>query len=460
MMHVLISALGYILAILIMVVVHELGHYWVARWCGVKIIRFSVGFGPVIAERVDKHGTVWALAWLPLGGYVKMLDERELGYEVQDLAPEEQSRSFNRQSVAKRIAIAAAGPVANLLLAWVIMVGMAMHGLESLRPELGTVVRASPAAQAGLQAGDVITRLDRQAIQSWDDMQWVLLEKTLDHPQVHVELLRQGQPLTRTLPLLQNPESRDEKLLARLGLLPIRLSTVLERVEAKSPAAQAGMQAGDQIRRINGVLIDNWEQVHASISTLPARAQLSVEVLRAGKVLSMQVRPTQVREQGRLVSRIGIAPSLDAAAFQRQVFIQRFALGPAMVKSWRMAEDYVRLSIKMIRALLVRDVSHKTVGGIFTMADQVGRAAEGGFGYYLRALALLSLGLAVMNLLPIPVLDGGHIVYGLLEWVHRGLGWLLSETGMQWAQRLGGAIIMALIGLALFNDFFHRLGAG
>ncbi len=441
---------AFLLALGILIVIHELGHYWVARLCGVKVLRFSVGFGaPLWRRRFGADQTEWVIAAFPLGGYVKMLDERE-----GDVAPQERDRAFNRQSVYRRFAIVAAGPIANFLLAIAVYWGVFMHGLPGVKPVLGEALPATPAAHAGIAAGEAILRVGDQPVRTWEDVRWALLEQAVDRGSVSLELQNeQGQIAFRRLDLSAlGAEDLDGDFLNKIGLT--RFSpAVIGEVPAATPGARAGLQRGDEVLAVDGKAIGSWEQLVAAVQP-SAGKRLVLNVRRGSEALEVAVVPDAVEDGGRTIGRIGVRP--DVSMLEKQLVQVRYgpvaALGQAVGKTWELSV----FSLRMIGKMITGDVSPRNLSGPLTIADYAGQTAQMGWLYYVRFIALISISLAVLNLVPVPVLDGGHLMYYIVEIIK---GRPVSERALEIGQRIGIVLLFSLMAFALYNDI-HRLVGG
>ncbi|OHC66321.1 MAG: RIP metalloprotease RseP [Rhodocyclales bacterium GWA2_65_20] len=446
---------AFALALGILIVVHEFGHFVAARLCGVKVLRFSVGFGkPLLSRRWGRDGTEWSLAAFPLGGYVKMLDERE-----GPVADEEAHRAFNRQSVGRRALIVVAGPLSNLLLAVVIYWGSNMVGTEELRPVLGTPPAGSIAARAGVQERETVRAVSGKAIITWQDLRWELVQQAVDREPVKLDVISpNGEIAFRSLDIADlAPSALEGDLLKEVGLILFRprLKPVIGRVLDGSPAAAAGMAAGDEVVAVDGRPIAAWNELSAAIRAAPGR-QLTLEILRAGTPRVVAVVPATAEEGGKPIGRIGIAAREEPGERAGLVVTVQMgplaALGSAVVKTWETSI----FSLRMIGRMISGDLSWKNVSGPVTIADYAGQSAHMGASHYLKFLALISISLGVLNLLPIPILDGGHLMYYLFEIIKGGP---LSERIMEIGQQVGLAILLLLMAFAFYNDI-NRLVSG
>lgn len=456
-MDVLQNIFGFIIAIGILVAFHEFGHYWVAKRLGVKVLRYSIGFGkPLLTWKGGKDGTEYALSAIPLGGYVKMLDERE-----GNVAPEDLHRTFNSKSVAARAAIVAAGPAFNFLFAllayWLIFVG----GTQDVRPVIGTVAPGSPAAVAGLQEGDELVRVAGKDVQGWEQALMALLDAGVSQRELHVEVeTAAGQRLQRTLNLHDaKPLGEEPNYLRVLGISPWMptLPAVIGVAMPDSPAAAAGLEVGDRIIAIDDQPVENWTALVSYVSAHP------------GKEVRIQVggdRPRDVlatlgsRElDGRQVGVLGISPDVpeDIKALYRSM-LREVRYGPleslqrAVESTWTTSS----LTVKVMWRMVTGEASIKNLGGPLHIAQYAGESVGMGVMAFLKFLAIVSVSLAVLNLLPVPVLDGGHLLYFAIEAVR---GRPLSDWAQGVGQQIGMGLLFMLMALALYNDI-ARLLAG
>lgn len=448
------TLLAFIVTIGILVVIHEYGHYIVARACGVKVLRFSVGFGRVVARRTGKDGTEWALSALPLGGYVKMLDERE-----GEVAPEELHRAFNRKPVLQRMAIVVAGPLANLLLAIFLYWAMFVHGVTVLKPVLDAPAPGTPAALAGIAEGATVVSVNGNAIEDWQGLHWELLKQGLRTGEVRLETRDLAGRLAFHRIDLAGIDLADTEQdpLARIGLnrFQPRLAPVFGDIVSGSRAEAAGLRPDDRITHVDGQPVDDWAALVDRVRASPERP-LTLTLERAGRVLSVPVTPEATQEGDRRIGRMGAAPRIDPAVLDQvrgQVsFAPLEAARRALHKTW----DLSTFSLEMLGRLVLGQASLKNISGPVTIADFAGRSAEAGWTAFIGFLALISVSLAVLNLLPIPLLDGGHLLYYLAEFL---TGRPVPDSVQEIGQKIGAALLAMLMLLALFNDL-QRLFAG
>lgn len=448
---------AFLVALGVLVVIHEYGHYWVARRCNVKVLRFSVGFGKPLKTWV--HGadkTEWVIAAIPLGGYVKMLDEREAPVTEPELP-----RAFNRQNVWKRIAIVLAGPVANLLLAIILYWVLFLHGVPGVRPVVGVPVAASASAKGGFAAGDTILKVDGEEVSTWQDARWILLKHAVRKVTVDVQVMTEkDQPATRSLDMAAlTPADLDGDFLQTLGVTRFQIKAPPEigRLTPGGAADRAGLKGGDELVALNNLRIETVEQ---SIKIIQQHAgqPLIAEIRRGGVVLPpLQITPDVVADSdSRKIGRIGATLQPLRSASEKYRVEVRYGLldglGQAVMKTW----DTSIFSLKMLGKMLVGDVSLKNLSGPITIADYAGQSAQHGWIAYLVFLALISISLGVLNLLPIPLLDGGHLMYYIVE-IFKGSP--VSEKFMEIGQRVGVSVLLLMMAFALFNDV-NRLISG
>lgn len=446
---------AFLVVLCVLIVVHELGHYLAAKYCDVKVLRFSVGFGRALWQRrVGRDQTEWALGLFPLGGYVKMLDEREGAVGASEL-----HRAFNRKSVGQRSLIVAAGPLANFILAILLFWGVFMCGGNELLPILGTPAAGSPAAAAGIANGEQVRAVDGQAVDTWNDFRWLILQKAVAHESVDLELINESREIAlRRLHLKAAGEQGWEgDALQRLGLAFFRpnIPAVVGKLVGGGPGERAGLQVGDLVRAINGEAVSTWQDLVIQVRD-SAGQSLRLEVLRQGAIATVDVVPEAVSERGRSVGKIGVAVA-ESSDTQRELYtFVRYGFfeagGKALEETW----DKSVFSLVMLGKMLTGEVSWKNLSGPVTIADYAGQSARLGVDYYIKFMALVSISLGVLNLLPIPVLDGGHLMYHMIEVVRRRP---LSERAMEIGQQIGLSILFILMAFAFFNDI-NRLISG
>jgi regulator of sigma E protease len=454
-MSLLNAIVAFIVALGVLIVVHEYGHYIVARLCGVKVLRFSVGFGKALfVKKTGKDQTEWVIAAVPFGGYVKMLDEREGPVDAQ-----ETHRAFNRQTVWRRILIVIAGPVFNFVFAVLVYAGLFMYGLPEARPVLGAPLESSLAAAAGVKSGDTVRSIDGEPVATWQDLRWQILQAALQRQAVRLETLNErGHIATVTIDLRDFPANEVEgDVLERIGLRLWRpsLEPILGQLVAGGPAERAGLAPGDRILRADGKDVETWEALVAAVRAHPG-VPLQLVVQRDGATRATEVTPDSVSAgQGR-VGRIGAAPRVPPSHADK--ILIRVQHGPlaSLAKGAAKTWDISIFSLKMLGRMLIGEVSWKHLSGPVTIADFAGQSAQMGWISYVSFLALISISLGVLNLLPIPLLDGGHLMYYVIEIVKGGP---VSERAMELGQRVGLALLLVMMAFAFYNDL-NRLFTG
>ncbi|WP_296264906.1 RIP metalloprotease RseP [Pseudomonas sp. UBA6562] len=446
-MSALYMIVGTLVALGVLVTFHEFGHFWVARRCGVKVLRFSVGFGTPLVRWHDRHGTEFVVAAIPLGGYVKMLDEREgdvpVGLEAQ---------SFNRKPVLQRIAIVAAGPIANFLLAIVFFWGVAMLGSQQVRPVIGAVESGSLAAQAGLKAGEEIVSIDGKPTNGWSAVNLQLVRRLGESGTLRLGVREEGasveQPrevkLDRWLKGADEPDP-----IQSLGLRPWRPNVVpvLAQLDPKGPAAAAGLKTGDRLVALDGVALSDWQQVVDAVRSR-ADTQVQVRVERDGALVDMPVTLAKRGEGAAAGGYLGagVKGGEWPAHMLREVrYGPLEGLAEGLSRTWNMSV----LTLESLKKMLFGELSVKNLSGPITIAKVAGASAQSGLGDFLNFLAYLSISLGVLNLLPIPVLDGGHLLFYLIEWVR---GRPLPDRVQGWGIQIGISLVIGVMLLALVND--------
>lgn len=459
-MNFLQTVLAFVVCLGSLVIFHELGHYLVARWCGVKVLRFSVGMGKVVwSRRFGPDQTEWAVSALPLGGYVKMLDSRE--GDLGDLPPEDLKREFTRQNVWKRIAIVAAGPLANFLIAIVLFAGLYMHGVEeptskiSVRAKEDATASAPTAAwAAGLRSGDVVTAVNEQPVAVWSELRWNLIQAAIDKKQARIAVERVGQGrFTFVLPaeVLATLDLEGD-VPGKLGVGVGRPAPVVQEVIAGGPAARAGLLKGDLLLSVDGTPVGDGI-AFIDIIRVSTGKTVQVAVRRAGQQLVLPMVPQAEQAKtgkgtvtvGKISAYVELQPDMITVPSSPVA-----AIGKSVARVW----ETCAMTVKMIGKMITGEVSLKNVTGPITIADYAGQTARMGAASYLSFIAFISISLGVMNLLPIPVLDGGHLLYYSLEVL---TGRSVPERFGEIAQRLGMGLLLTLMLLAVFNDVARLL---
>lgn len=447
------TAIAFLVVLGTLIIVHELGHYWVAKWCGVKVLRFSVGMGKVIFSRkLGPDQTEWAISILPFGGYVKMLDARE--QDLDGLSPSELKREFTNQNVWRRIAIVAAGPIANFILAICIFAGLYMHGIPEPVSRLGTVPENTAAYRAGLRGGELITGVNEESVQLWSDLHWKFVQLAVEKQPAKLTYRQtdSNSPATighATIPL-DSISTRDLEgdFLGKLGLLLARPFQI-GKVQPDSPAMKAGLKEGDRILAVNGALVTDAQQFIDRIKSSPD-IPLNIHGMRNQQLFDTTVTPAPFQQNGKVLGRIYAEVVTGAPEMVIASSPPLTALNKAVQRTW----DSSALSLTMLGKIVIGEVSWKNLSGPITIADYAGKTARIGMISYLTFIAFISLSLGVMNLLPIPVLDGGHLLYYALEVItRRPIPKQFEET----AQKVGVGILMTLMLVAVFNDIVRLM---
>ena len=437
-----------IVALGLLVTFHEFGHYWVAKRCGVKVLRFSVGFGKPLWSRFDRHGTEFAIAAIPLGGYVKMLDEAE-----GDVPDSQLPQTFNRKPVLQRIAIVAAGPIANLVLCVALLWAMFVIGRPDYSATLGQV--QGIAAQAGFVAGDRIQEIEGQPVRTFGDAIQTMTTAAMDGRDLQVAVVdSHGLQHTRSLPLSTLASGFDQENVSGLAGFAWRHQLAPAVVESTAPGMPASglLLPGDRIAAVDGAQVRSFGDITPLVQKIGVRGGAGkLQVERGGKLLTLEITPAWYRDppSGREYWSLGIAPPTQAAAYDA---LQRFGPLAAIPAAFRETGKMTSDSLGMIRRMFTGHASVKNISGPLTIAQVANQTAKRGAAWFLFFLALLSLSLAIINLLPIPVLDGGHLLYYLIELVK---GSPLSERAMATGQYVGLAMLASLMGLAFYNDIFR-----
>ncbi|MCV2403808.1 RIP metalloprotease RseP [Marinomonas sp. C2222] len=441
------NILSIVISLGVLITFHEFGHYYIARRCGVKVLRFSVGFGKPLYRYVNKAGTEFTLAMIPLGGFVRMLDEREGG------VPESlKDQAFNNKNVWQRIAIVAAGPIANFILAVVIYALVAMLGIQSVAPKVGDIVVNSPIAQTDIQAGDEIIAINGESVHSWEDVNLVLASLIGQTGSITVRYQTEGlssqqEDVARLNAWLVGQEPSD--LIGAFGLKPWRpqVEPLIDQVVEGGAAYRAGFLSGDRIFAANGEAIKDWSHIVAIVQA-SAGKMISVDVERNGREQNLSLTPNSRELNGQLVGYAGIAvvpPKWDESLIRER----NYGLFSSFVYGMEQTGKMIALTFGSIGKMIQGLISVDNLSGPITIAKVASASAESGLQSFLKFMAYLSVSLGVLNLLPIPMLDGGHLLFFGIEAVRRKP---VSEKIQNLAYRIGASLLFALMAVAIFND--------
>lgn len=450
-MNILFIIVAAILLLGPLIAIHEFGHYWVARKLGVKVLVYSIGFGPTLLKWTSKKsGIQYQLSALPLGGYVKMLDEREGNVAEADLP-----YAFNRQSPWKRIAIVAAGPLINLLFAIVLFWILFLPSQEQLNTRIGKVLPNTPAAQVDLHVGDKVLTVDGEQTSTWEKLNFALVDRAGETGQILMTVDRDGTQKSVALPIHNFLKDQSQSALDILGFLPYRpqMPAVIHQLSEDGAAIRQGMKVGDQIFSINGIKMNDWFDVVDVVQKSPEKL-LNIDVLRNGQMVHLQVMPQGKRDNmGNTTGMLGVQsnPAKVNIPNEYKQTIQynpAQALGMAVDKTTQISGMILNSIVKMFRGL----IGLENLSGPITIAKVAGQSAEMGWQTFISFMALMSVSLGILNLLPIPMLDGGHLVYYFIEAIR---GKPVSEQIQMMGLKIGMVLLGSMMLLALFNDFMR-----
>jgi regulator of sigma E protease len=449
------SLLAFIVAISLLVAVHEFGHFWVARKLGIRVLKFSIGFGKRIwGRRFGADRTEFVIAALPLGGYVKMLDEREA-----PVAPAEVSRSFNRQALWVRSAVILAGPLFNFLFAIAAYWLMFVSGVPGLRPLVGEITPQSVAEQAGFQENDELLSVGGKATPTWDAATLELLDAALSGEQIEITVRSPGD--TQRLLIIDFsdvPNALDKGgLLGNLGfsVWRPRIPPVIDRLVANAPADQAGLQPGDRIVSVDTQAIETWSEWVDYVRAHPEQS-LQLWVLRDTQELEVVLVPKAVEENGETIGQIGAYVRQPESMQDNTRTEVRYGMVESAAKSVQKTWEMTALTVRTLWGMLSGRASVENISGPISIAQYAGYSARIGLASFLKFLAIVSISLGVLNLLPVPILDGGHLLYNAIEWIQ---GKPLSDSAQQIGQQLGILLLLALMTIAFYNDLSRLFGA-
>tara|TARA_Y100001936_G_scaffold243745_1_gene283068 strand:+ start:2861 stop:4228 length:1368 start_codon:yes stop_codon:yes gene_type:complete len=443
------TIISFIFALGLLIIFHELGHYLVARLCNVKVLRFSVGFGrPLIKRCFGKDQTEWVVAAFPVGGYVKMLDEREGKVPL-----EEKSRAFNNITVSRRFAIVSAGPIANFLLAILLYCLLFMHGVNGMKPKLGEITPNSPAAIANFKTGETLVKIGNEPVSTWQDARWALLSSAVDRiPNLTVETLNKHKQVTlKELNLSKlDPNDLDANFLIKIGLnvYQPKIKPIINEIVPNGAGDRAGLLINDKILFINKKEIIHWVDFVQQIQKNP-EIPLIITVQRNSTIIDVRIIPDTTIKNGKQIGKIGVRPKIDHSKFQDLLIEASYPVDIAIIKAINKTWDTSIFTLQMLWKMVMGEVSLKNLSGPITIADYAGKSAQMGVSSYLGFLALISVSLGVLNLLPIPLLDGGHLMYYVIEIIK---GSPLSEKAIMVSQQMGMLLLFTLMIFAFYND--------
>jgi len=443
------SLIFFLIALAILIIIHEYGHFWVARRCGVKVLRFSVGFGKPIWQKVGKDGTEYVLAPIPMGGYVKMLDEREM-----PVTEEQAQFAFNRQSLAKRVAIVSAGPIANLIFAILAYWMLFVVGVSGIKPIIDDVHPASIAAQAGLNPSDEILQVDGKRTPTWNSVYKALIQKAEYGERTEILVMTSGIVQQYALVIPQVSIDQASSILDKIGIEPLRpaIKPVLGEIVPDSPAQKAGLKVGDVLLSSQQQTIDNWSK-WVELIQASAGKELNIEIQRNEQRLTLTLTP-QAGDDGK--GRIGAAVDASQSTIPQELQAE-LSYGPveavwqAMIQTW----DFSSSTLKSLWGMITGKVSTDNLGGPISIAQIAGSSAEQGVTSFISFLAMISITLGILNLLPIPMLDGGHLAMFAVEAVR---GKPISEITQMQIQKVGFLILIMVMFIAFFNDLTRVFG--
>ena len=443
------SLIFFLIALAILIIIHEYGHFWVARRCGVKVLRFSVGFGKPIWQKVGKDGTEYVLAPIPMGGYVKMLDEREM-----PVSEEQAQFAFNRQSLAKRVAIVSAGPIANLIFAILAYWMLFVVGVSGIKPIIDDVHPASIAAQAGLNPSDEILQVDGKRTPTWNSVYKALIQKAEYGERTEILVLTSGIEQQYALVIPQVSIDQAGSILDKIGIEPLRpaIKPVLGEIVPDSPAQKAGLKVGDVLLSSQQQTIDNWSK-WVELIQASAGKELNIEIQRNEQRLTLTLTP-QAGDDGK--GRIGAVVDASQSTIPQELQAE-LSYGPveaswqAVIQTW----DFSTSTLKSLWGMITGKVSTDNLGGPISIAQIAGSSAEQGVTSFISFLAMISITLGILNLLPIPMLDGGHLAMFAVEAVR---GKPISEITQMQIQKVGFLILIMVMFIAFFNDLTRVFG--
>lgn len=459
MLTALLTPLAFIFTLGLIITVHEYGHFQVAKWCGVKVLKFSIGFGkPLFSKTAGKDCTEFVLATIPLGGYVKLLSEVEFA-NTPEYASHDMQHSLEQAALWKRMAIVLAGSTANILLAIVLYWGLLMMGVVGLKPTIGTILENSPAAVANLAAGETIQKINDETVTNWQDARWLLLNASFKDKPVMVQAINDDNEIhVRRLDLshVNNDDGKiDQDVLEKIGIKPFQPSVeprIGELVNGGA-AKKAGLLTDDLVRSVNGQSVPLWEDFVKYVRASPNKP-LALMVERQAVEMPIELTPEATEENGETIGRIGAGFKLDPSMMDAYFITKEYTLLSGFLAASYKTWDTAIFSLKMLGNMLTGQVSIKSISGPITIANYAGQSANMGIKVFIGFIALISISIGVLNLLPIPVLDGGHFMYYMVEFF---TGKPVSETVILYGQKIGFSLLAMMMALAVYNDIIRLI---
>jgi len=455
MIDILQNIIAFIVALGVLITFHEFGHYWIARRCDVKILRFSIGFGRAIyKKKFGEDNTEFVIAVLPLGGYVKMLDERE-----GDVKEEELPRSFNYKPLWQRFAIVSAGPIFNFIFAIFAYCIVFVVGVNGLKPFIGDIEPASISEQAGLASGQEILSINKVKTPTWSSVIDTLVNNTVSGDIIDLEVVDSdgvNQKVKIDLAKISIDEMAEGKLLEALGLGVIKLTlpAIIGEVSPGGAAEKSGLLQYDEILSVDSEALTSWGEWVAIIRKSAEKA-LNVEVMRNGSVINLKMMPERFQSENEVIGRIGAAAFRPDGWFESYFTLETYSFPKAFIKAVKKTWEMSVLTLRVLGKMIIGEASVKNLSGPISIAQYAGQSAGIGLVAFLSFMAIVSISLGVLNLLPVPILDGGHLMYYLIELV---IGKPVSESMQMLGQQVGVVLLLGLMSIAMFNDVARLLG--
>tara|TARA_B100000700_G_scaffold218330_1_gene240198 strand:+ start:2786 stop:4153 length:1368 start_codon:yes stop_codon:yes gene_type:complete len=455
MNEILLSIIAFIISVGLLITFHEFGHFSVARFFDIKVLRFSIGFGrPIYTRHFGRDRTEFTICLLPLGGYVKMLDDRE-GTVVQ----QEKAREFNGKPLWQRFLIVLAGPFFNFIFAIIAYSLIYTIGINALKPIIGHVETTSIASSSGFAEGQEILSINGLSTPTWPTVIDSLVNHVVSGDVVDIQVVNNSgekQVLSLNLSSISIDEMADGKLLNKLGLniVKLKLPPIIGKIEKNGPAQSSGLLQNDRIIAVNSNLVDSWQEWVEIIQENPDKS-LNVELLRDEALINIELRPKNYEINGKNIGRIGARPAVNDDLYSSYFALEQYSLHLAILRAFDKTWEMSVLTLKVLAKMISGDASVKNLSGPISIAKYAGQSASIGATALLTFLAIVSISLGVLNLLPIPLLDGGHLVYYVIEFF---TGKPVSDSVQMTGQQIGIVLLFGLMGLALYNDFVRLLG--